>query len=312
MRHLNKICLLPLLWACALEAQQGPYSGISTPPPDNMSIEATPARVTGKPTTTTETIPGTGEVRTCTVQPAPTLTRRTETQPAAAPVNPADMQMVGDDANAAKAQQMAANVNPNDMKMVEDPVSRPHMIQAAQLPTGTRFPVVMITDLNTDDTQPGKLFKAKMSKDITSDGKVVIPRGSEVRGRVTEVQSGPGERTMMRLRPDTVILPDGSRYQIHASVSDPRRDNVHLGNEGEVVANEPVKHDAMVYGGTIGSGAIIGAVVAGPPGALVGAVIGAGAATTHAIFRHNRVSIPQDSSLELSLTEPMDMVPTLN
>jgi hypothetical protein len=335
MKHLNKVTLLPLLLAGMLSAQeQNSYTGVSTPPVENMSTVATsPARPSGKATTTVQTEKGSGETTVCTVQPNPTLVRRTEAPAPLLPpaINPLDTQMAGEGAHGATAAkpQTEPKINPMDRQMVADNMppssngSFPsmngmnlpqgvHLVPAPRLPTGTRLPIVMTTDLSTDTTPAGKIFRGKLAKDVTLNGKVLIPKGSEVRGRVTSVQNGIGEKAMMRLRPDTVVLPDGSRYQIHAQVSDPKRDNVHVGNEGAVVANSPVKHDGVVYGGSIGSGALIGTMVAGPAGTVVGAIAGAGVATTHAIFHHNRVNIPQDSSLELALTEPMDMVPTIN
>jgi len=328
MKHLNKFGLLPFLLAGVLTAQdQNSYTGVSTPPVENLSTTVTtPTRVSGK-ATTIQTSKGAGETTVCTVQPNPTLVRRTDTPAPLLPpaINPPDTQMVGEGLNAAKAASPQVNpkINPADRQMVADntPPSSTgsfsgmnvpqgvHLIPAPRLPTGTRLPIVMTTDLSTDTTPEGTIFRGKLSKNITLNGKVLIPKGSEVRGRVMSVQNGIGEKAMMRLRPDTVVLPDGSRYQIHAQVSDPRRDNVHV---GAVVANTPVKHNSMVYGGSVGSGALIGTMVAGPVGTVVGAVAGAGVATTHAIFHHNRVNIPQDSSLDLALTEPMDMVPTMN
>jgi len=42
---------------------------------------------------------------------------------------------------------------------------------------------------------------------------VLIPAGAEIDGRVVEVSRGhTGGHGTMRLRPETVILPDGMRY----------------------------------------------------------------------------------------------------
>jgi hypothetical protein len=67
------------------------------------------------------------------------------------------------------------------------------------------------------------------------------------------------------------------------------------------------------YGIGAGGGAIAGAELAGPAGALAGTLVGASVVTTHLLVQHpEAVVIPAGSQIVFSLTEPLDMIPTRN
>ena len=52
---------------------------------------------------------------------------------------------------------------------------------------------------------------------MIQDGQVLIPAGSEIDGKVISVSTGHiGGHGSMRLRPETVILPDGSHFRLYA------------------------------------------------------------------------------------------------
>ena len=100
---------------------------------------------------------------------------------------------------------------------------------------------------------------------MLQDGQVLIPAGSEIDGRVVEVSSGsPGGHGTMRLRPDWVVLADGSRYRLDAQVTGTPGSNTRVGSEGTIAAGSRFKKDGIEYGGGVGAGVVTGAVLGGP------------------------------------------------
>jgi hypothetical protein len=180
---------------------------------------------------------------------------------------------------------------------------------------GTNITVRLNQDLTTTDTQPGTAFTAAVTRDVYSDGKVIIPAGSEMRGRVVHVSQGHhlGTHATIRLRPDVVVLPDGTAYHLLAEVVESDAPGTRIDDEGGIEASNHYKKDAVEYGAAAGTGAIVGGTVAGPVGAGVGTLVGAGAVTTHMLLQDPQAAnVPAGTLLIFSLTEPMGLTPTKN
>ncbi len=200
-----------------------------------------------------------------------------------------------------------ASSNDPDAGIVTSVPSRPD-----QLPEGTVIKVRMDKEVSTKISKEGESFSAHTTGDTLKDGKVVIPAGSQLEGRIIRLTSGRrinGSATI-RLRPDDIILPDGSRYILHANVidSDPKGNNK-IDSEGGIVDKGHPKRDAVIVGGVAGASAVAGAEVAGVPGALVGAGVGAGVATTHFLMHQSNATLAKDSLLVIALSEPMQLTP---
>jgi hypothetical protein len=139
---------------------------------------------------------------------------------------------------------------------------------------------------------------------------VVIPAGSEIDGRVVDVSTGhvAGHGTM-RLAPDTVILPNGTRYRLHALLTSTPGSDTRVRGEGEVQPGSRLKRDGIEYGGAVGAGAVTGAIVAGPVGALTGSLIGAGAITVHLLVSHPQATLDSGTTLMFMLTDSLYLAP---
>lgn len=186
---------------------------------------------------------------------------------------------------------------------------------ANQLPEGTNINARLLEGLSTTRTADGSQFRAQVTSNVYKDNRIVIPVGSELRGRVVQVSQGHrlGGRATLRLRPDAVVLPDGTAYHIYAQLIEVKARGVHTDDEGGIQASMHLKKDAVEYGAGAGTGAVVGAQVGGPPGALVGSLVGAGVVTTHMLIQPPKeVDVPQGSLLIFSLSEPMDLLPTRN
>jgi hypothetical protein len=179
------------------------------------------------------------------------------------------------------------------------------------LPAGTVFRVRMLQDIDAGSTTPNTAFRAELTKDIMRNGKVVVPVGSELHGRVVYATAGRrlNGGSAIHLRPDEFVLPDGTRYHLHAEVIDTVGSDTKAKGEGSIVANEHGKRTLAELGMGTGSGAILGATVGGGVGAVVGTAVGAGVVTAHWLLTNWSADLPASSTVVFSLTDPMFLSP---
>jgi hypothetical protein len=121
-----------------------------------------------------------------------------------------------------------------------------------------------------------------------------------------------GGHGSMRLNPDTVVLPDGSRYRLYAQVSGTPGSNTRVGNEGDINPGSQLKRNGIEYGGGVGAGVVTGAVLGGPVGALTGSLVGAGLVTVHLLTSHPQAHLEEGTVLLFTLTEPLHLEPVRN
>ena len=184
-----------------------------------------------------------------------------------------------------------------------------------ELAEGTNIRVELTQDLSTADTVRGARFEAKLTGNVYKDGRVILPAGSELRGEVVHVSQGHhlGPHASIRLRPDSVVLPNGTEYHLMAEVVESDASGTRVNEEGGIAASVRYKKDALEYSAGTGTGALAGAVIAGPVGAGVGSVVGASAVTAHMLLNHpEAANLPQGSVLIFSLTEPMELTAAKN
>lgn len=201
----------------------------------------------------------------------------------------------------------AAEAADPDSEMVLTVPSKPN-----ELPEGTILRVLLDQQLSTSTTQPGSQFSARVAQNVTKDGRVVIPMGATMEGRVLSVSEGRRFRgaASIRLRPDEINLPDGTRYFLHAEVYDiSDRNSTKTDNEGNVVSKDNGKRTLAEGALMSGGGAAAGALIAGVPGAIIGAAAGAGYVTAHWLLENHQAVLPKNSEVMFGLTEPMSLVP---
>jgi hypothetical protein len=76
-----------------------------------------------------------------------------------------------------------------------------------------------------------------------------------------------------------------------------------------VLPESRLKRDGIEYGGAVGAGATTGAIMAVPAGALTGGLIGAGVVTAHLLVSHPQATLESGTTLEFTLSEPLQMSP---
>ena len=324
-------CALFALASAALSAQQAspstPYEGTSNPPADNTIETSVQAQPQPKPRA--------GKPLEAQPAPAPPSTQENppqnvqqNSQPTYAPSQPTPANSEGNyrepessDGTDAGIVQVApepaasSEVRPAlSTRNTADPdgdIVHPGPLPPGVLAEGARIRVRLLTRLSTSDSEKGDVFRSRVASDVLQNGQVLIPAGAEIEGRVVDVSSGrTGGHGSMRLRPETVTLPDGTKYRIDAQVSGTPGAHARMGEEGVVRADSRLKKDGIEYGGAVGAGAVTGAVLGGPVGALAGTIIGAGAVTVHLLVDHPQATLEPGTTLLFTLTEPLNLVAT--
>jgi hypothetical protein len=202
----------------------------------------------------------------------------------------------------------AKDANDPDAGIVTSVPSAP-----GEIADGTLIKARLREQLSTLTTRPGSKFTAEISEPVMREGRVVIPMGAIVEGRVTWVRGGKriGGSAAIHIEPQRVTLPDGSEYLLRARVIDTNSwDNTKVDDEGTILRSENKKRNAAVMGLTTGGGIAAGAMIGGVPGALIGAGVGAGISTVVWLQQDRQAVLPKDLGLVFSLTEPMSTTPT--
>jgi hypothetical protein len=176
---------------------------------------------------------------------------------------------------------------------------------------GTLLKVKIGETLATDTTVAGSSFSATVSEAIERNGRVIIPVGSTLEGRVTEVRGGRriAGVALLHLEPRDVTLPDGTHYIVHAQLIDTGKSEFNVDNEGTLKRKDHTKETLAIVGGVTGAGAATGALLGGGVGAVVGAGIGAGVSTFIWLKQDRQATLPKDELLVFSLTTPMILTP---
>jgi hypothetical protein len=178
------------------------------------------------------------------------------------------------------------------------------------VPQGTVIPIILTECLNTRSSQVGDVFYADTTYPIWIQQRLIIPKGSTIRGTVTEVVR-PGKvkgKGRLAVRFDDILLPNGVLRTmiagfrgIHGSGEET------LDRKTESVKGSSSKgEDVGTIVGTTTTGAIIGALIDHGTGAAVGAGAGAvGGLATVLFSRGKDMVINPGTRFDLELLQPM-------
>jgi hypothetical protein len=162
------------------------------------------------------------------------------------------------------------------------------------LPASSVIGLQVTTPLSSERTRPEDRVDARVTRDVTSAGRVAIPEGSRVIGSVTLVERGGKmkERARLGVRFHTLVLADGSEVPLRTEP---------IYREGE----SPTGESARKIGGAASGGAILGAIMGGGKGAVIGGATGAagGSAAVMAGDR-NAATLPGGTVVTVRLLAP--------
>lgn len=306
------VCSVAVATTFAAGSANAQATGVSNPPP--VTIEATPDEAPvlhQKPSAAVAYAPGSPEARSVQAQPqsqspsasATTYGAYVPYRPAGAVTAVASHDPDGDIVTSPVSQ----HEQNEDAGIVTYVPSRPN-----EVPTGTLLTVKIRETISTEKTPVGTRFTAEVTQPMEHEGRVVIPVGSVLHGRVTVVRGGRriGGPAAIHLLPESVTLPDGTHYILHAQVIDTSEHHAtRISDEGTILRRDHVKGTLAAMSLTTGGAAATGAVFGGVPGALIGAGIGAGASTVWWLKQDRQETVPQNTTIVLSLSTPMSITP---
>ena len=195
-----------------------------------------------------------------------------------------------------------AAFNP-DANIVTEVENNPH-----ELPMGTLIRTRLKGSIETATTGRNTPFRVDITDPIEHNGRVVIPAGSVLHGRITQIRGGRriGGAAAIHLEPERITLPDGTEYPIHAAVVDTDQyGSLRINSEGTLVRRDHAKETLAAMSLATGGAAAAGGVMGGPAGALVGAGVGAGVSTVWWLKQDHQTHLPEGSLLIWSLTDAM-------
>lgn len=160
------------------------------------------------------------------------------------------------------------------------------------VPEGTIIPIILTAFLNTRSSLVGDLVYAETVYPVWIQQQLVIPRGTAIRGTVTDVVR-PGRikgKGRLALRIDDLLLPNGVKRDIVASfrgIHGPGEETFESQSE-TVSAGGTEGRDAGTIIGMTSQGAIIGSIAGRGRGAAIGAGAGAAAGIITTLFTRGR------------------------
>jgi type IV secretory pathway VirB10-like protein len=187
------------------------------------------------------------------------------------------------------------------------------------IPAGTKVPVALKHAVSSKGTREGDGVYAETTFPVVANGRVLIPAGTYVQGRISHIQRG-GRikgRAEVLMHFTTLIYPSGYTVLLPGAVENaPGADKSSVkGDEGTIRADSQKGEKIGTVASSAGTGAVVGGLSNGGKGALIGAGVGGAVGTAIALLtRGNDVRLDAGTTLEIVIQRevPLDAsrVPT--
>ncbi len=180
------------------------------------------------------------------------------------------------------------------------PQRRPTAPAMLRVGAGTTMDIAAADTISSRTAKAGDPFNARVVEDIkNAAGKVVIPAGSVVNGKVADVKPAPNPSTpgTLTLTVSSITV-RGTSYPIEASV-----DSLETIHKGRGVTSG----DAAKVGAGAVAGAVLGRVLGGnKKGTIIGGIVGgaAGAAVAHQT-KDSDIVLPAGAHIIIRLTREL-------
>lgn len=164
--------------------------------------------------------------------------------------------------------------------------------RSVTIPAGTRISIRTIDAIDSTKNRVGDRFQASLEEALSIDGKVVVPKGADVYGRLEESRATGTFAGRSELRIElTGIVVNGQTVPL-------------VTGEYEVSGKSKGESTAKRTVGGAAIGSIFGALAGGGKGAAIGAGTGATVgAASEAITKGDQVKIPSETLLDFTLAQ---------
>lgn len=177
---------------------------------------------------------------------------------------------------------LIVGVYPSEAAQKKSRVRRAASEAGVTIPADTLFRLRLNNGLSSKSARVGDRITATVTAPVVVDGRVAVPEGTTVAGKVTSVQPAARRKNgTIGVGFTHLDLPNGTSRSIIgslASLSDDGKER-QADAEGRVSGSSTTKRNVIFIGGGAGAGAVIGAIAGGGKGAGIGAAIGAGLGT---------------------------------
>jgi hypothetical protein len=204
-------------------------------------------------------------------------------------------------------------VLPHRSSLFTPPSTRPTLQSTLTIPAETEVSVQLLSGIHTRVSHVDDFVQALLLKPVYVGGRVALPLGTLIDGRITRIQ--PARRlhrpAELAFRFDRVMLPDGQAEPISAIITgldNPKGLNLRLDTEGHLKGTRGLSWKDFL-GGVAGFGFLGGVKAAAASSTAVNAMLPAGAVALvgYEIFwpRGNDVNLPPDTPCLIRLNSPV-------
>jgi hypothetical protein len=173
-----------------------------------------------------------------------------------------------------------------------------------KIPAGTKVPLALKQAISTKNARPGDAVYAETTFPVVLNSRVVIPAGTYVQGRISQVQRAGRVkgRAEVLMHFTTLIYPSGYTVVLPGSIENvPGAEKSTVKDqEGTIRQDSQTGEKAGKVAEAAGTGAVIGGLSQGGKGALYGAGIGGAVGTAIALLsRGSDVRMEAGTTLEM-------------
>ncbi len=160
------------------------------------------------------------------------------------------------------------------------------------IPAGTRISVRMIDAIDSTQNQVGDRFQASLEEPLLVNGEEVVPKGTDVYGRLTQSNTSGTFTGKSQLGLElTGLVVNGRTFPV-------------VTGEYSVVGKSRGASTAKRTIGGAAVGSIIGAIAGGGKGAAIGAGVGGGVgAGSEVVTKGDQVKVPSETLLDFTLQQ---------
>ena len=180
---------------------------------------------------------------------------------------------------------------PAEPQSVPTPMTSP-ATDTVKVPIGTRILIRTIDAIDSDHNQVGDKFRASLEQPLIVDDMIVVPKGADVYGRLTQATEAGRIQGRSQLKLElTGMVVNGQMIPLFTG-------------EYSASGHSRGATTAKRVGTGAAVGAVIGAIAGGGKGAAIGAGVGAGAGTAVQVMtKGEQVHVPSETLLEFVLQQ---------